>query len=88
MSLLTGEPRSATVRADGDCYVMEIGKPVMAEVLRDAPSCLEKLSELLAQRRMETEGILKEAISTNEHALTERQYTANFLQRLRAFFEL
>jgi CRP-like cAMP-binding protein len=25
--LLTGEPRSATVRADGDCYVMEIGKP-------------------------------------------------------------
>src|SRR5439155_1777826 len=33
MSLLTGEPRSATVRADGDCYVMEIGKPVMAEVL-------------------------------------------------------
>src|SRR5438067_9712397 len=33
MSLLTGEPRSATVRADGDCYVMEIGKPVMAELL-------------------------------------------------------
>src|ERR1700704_6692012 len=43
MSLLTGEPRSATVRADADCYVMEIGKPVMAEVLRDAPGCLEAL---------------------------------------------
>ena len=38
MSLLTGEPRSATVRADGDCYVMEIGKPVMAEVLSGAPT--------------------------------------------------
>src|SRR6266516_1540321 len=38
MSLLTGEPRSATVRADADCYVMEIGKPIMAEVLRAAPS--------------------------------------------------
>src|SRR5437667_7988033 len=47
MSLLTGEPRSATVRADGDCYVMEIGKPAMAEVLRPAASCLEQLSELL-----------------------------------------
>src|SRR5881296_2112373 len=81
MSLLTGEPRSATVRADGDCYVMEIGKPVMAEVLRDAPSCLEKLSELLARRKMETEGILKEATSTDEHALKQRQYTANFLHR-------
>ena len=88
MSLLTGEPRSATVRADGDCYVMEIGKPVMAEVLSGAPSCMEQLSQLLAQRKMETEGILKEAISTDEHALTERQYTANFLHRLRTFFQL
>src|SRR5947207_5737511 len=32
MSLLTGERRSATVRAQVDCYVMEIGKTVMAEV--------------------------------------------------------
>ena len=88
MSLLTGEPRSATVRADGDCYVMEIGKPVMAEVLSDAPGCMEQLSQLLAQRRMETEGILKEATSTDRHTLTERQYTANFLHRLRAFFQL
>src|SRR5213596_420050 len=88
MSLLTGEPRSATVRADGDCYVMEIGKPVMAEVLGGAPSCLEQLSQLLAQRKMETEGILKEATSTDEHALKQRQYTANFLHRLRTFFQL
>ena len=88
MSLLTGEPRSATVRADGDCYVMEIGKPVMAEVLSGAPSCMEQLSQLLAQRKMETDGILKEARSTDEHALTERQYTANFLHRLRTFFQL
>jgi CRP-like cAMP-binding protein len=88
MSLLTGEPRSATVRADGDCYVMEIGKPVMAEVLSDAPGCMEQLSQLLAQRRMETEGILKEATSTDEHASKERQYTASFLHRLRTFFQL
>src|SRR5467141_2213546 len=88
MSVLTGEPRSATVRADGDCYVMEIGKPVMAEVLSGAPSCMEQLSQLLAQRKMETDGILKEARSMDEHALTERQYTANFLHRLRTFFQL
>jgi small-conductance mechanosensitive channel/CRP-like cAMP-binding protein len=88
MSLLTGEPRSATVRADGDCYVREIGKPVMAEVLSSAPSCMEQLSQLLAQRRMETEGILKEASGSDDHALTERQYTANFLNRLRTFFQL
>ena len=88
MSLLTGEPRSATVRADGDCYVMEIGKPVMGEVLRDAPDCLVLLSDLLAQRKMETEGILKEASRTDEQALKQQQYSATFLNRLRTFFQL
>src|SRR6059058_3415826 len=88
MSLLTGEPRSATVRADADCYVMEIGKPTMAEVLQSAPECLVQLSELLAQRKMETEGILKEATRTGEQFLKERQYTATFLHRLRTFFQL
>jgi small-conductance mechanosensitive channel/CRP-like cAMP-binding protein len=88
MSLLTGEPRSATVRADGDCYVMEIGKPVMGEVLRDAPDCLVLLSELLAQRKMETEGILKEVSRTDEQVLKQRQYSATFLNRLRTFFQL
>ena len=38
MSLLTGEPRSATVRAEGDCEVLEISKAAMAEVLRDSPA--------------------------------------------------
>src|SRR5438876_3897738 len=88
MSLLTGEPRSATVRADGDCYVMEIGKPTLTEVLQCALECLEKLSELLAQRKMETEGIVKEAAITDERASKQRQYTLTFLNRLRTFFQL
>ena len=88
MSLLTGEPRSATVRADADCYVMEIGKPVMAEVLRDAPGCLEQLSELLAQRKMSTEGILKDAGAPAEQAAKENEYRATFLKRLKTFFSL
>jgi len=59
----------------------------MAEVLRDAPDCLVQLSELLAQRKMETEGILKEA-RTDEQASKQREYTATFMRRLRTFFQL
>jgi small-conductance mechanosensitive channel/CRP-like cAMP-binding protein len=88
MSLLTGERRMATVRAETDCHVMEIGKPVMAEVLRESPDCLELLSELLAKRKMENEGILKEAASQAQNERKEREYTASFLRRLRTFFEL
>jgi small-conductance mechanosensitive channel len=88
MSLLTGERRTATVRAETDCQVMEIGKPVMAELLRAAPDCLERLSELLAKRKMETEGLLKVAVSHTQSARKEREYRDTFLHRLRTFFEL
>src|SRR3989440_464278 len=89
MSLLTGEKRSATVRAEGDCYVMEISKRVMADVIRESPDCLKQLSELLAKRKMETEGILKDlATSSADQAAKQREYTATFLKRLKTFFAL
>ena len=76
------------MRAEGDCYVMEIGKPIMAEVLRDAPGCLEQLSDLLAQRKMRTEGILKDAVLPAEQAAKEDEYRATFLKGLKTFFSL
>ena len=88
MSLLTGERRTATVRAETDCHVMEISKPVMAEVLRDSPDCLERLSELLARRKMENEGVLREAVSPALNERKKREYTASFLRRLQTFFDL
>ncbi len=88
MSLLTGEPRTATVRAEHDCEVLEIAKPVMAEILRNSPRCLEQLSVLLAERKMETEGIVSNALSGGSNASKENEYRATFLSRLRTFFEL
>ena len=88
MSLLTGERRTATVRADGDCYVLEISKPVMGEVIRQSPDCLNQLSELLAKRKLETEGIIKDARESQTETAKQREYSASFLRRLRTFFEL
>src|SRR5213595_302665 len=88
MSLLTGEKRSATVRADGDCYVMEISKDVMAGIIRDSPDCLRQLSEILATRKMETEGVVKDAARPADQAAKETEYRATFLSRLKTFFEL
>jgi small-conductance mechanosensitive channel/CRP-like cAMP-binding protein len=88
MSLLTGERRTATVHAEGDCYVMEISKPIMAEVLRESPDCLNQLSEVLAKRKIETEGIIKEIKSSADQTAKEKEYRATFLRRLKTFFEL
>ncbi len=88
MSLLTGERRSATVRAEEDCEVLEISKPAMAAFLREAPECVAQLSELLAARKMETEGLIKDARQTTAEEKKEEEYRATFLRRLRAVFEL
>ena len=88
MSLLTGERRTATVRAEEDCEVIEIAKPAMAAVLRDSPECVVQLSELLAARKMETEGLLKDAARSAAEETKALEYRATFLRRLRSVFEL
>jgi len=87
-ALLTGEPRSATVRAENDCEVLEISKPVMAEVLRESPEYLTALSALLAKRKLEGEGIMKDTAVPQEQEKKESEYRSSFLRRLRTVFEL
>jgi small-conductance mechanosensitive channel/CRP-like cAMP-binding protein len=88
MSLLTGERRTASIRAEGDCEVLEIGKEAMGEIFQDAPECLTQLSELLAKRRLETEGIVKDAAAPHGEQNKEREYRASFLTKLRSVFQL
>jgi small-conductance mechanosensitive channel len=87
MSLLTGEPRSATVTAATDCEVVEIGKTVLQKSLKENPQLVAQLGELLAKRRLETEGILTSTPKTDV-IQKQKQYTEGFLHKLRVFFEL
>ncbi len=89
MSLLTGEKRSASVNAVIDCEVMEITKPVFADIIQRDPDLLPRLSELLAHRQMQTD----EIVQAQKHqpallAAKEQEYQAGFLSKLKSFFEL
>jgi small-conductance mechanosensitive channel/CRP-like cAMP-binding protein len=88
MSLLTGEKRSATVVAQGDCEVLEIDKAALSGLLQTNGELSKKLSEMLAQRRLETEGILASTAEQKTITTKKEEYAANFLQRLNSFFEL
>lgn len=89
MSLLTGELRSATVVANSDCEVVEIDKTVLAPSLKDNPELLAQLSELLAQRQLQTEDAFAGAgAPTSGQAGCQTRYAATFVHRIRAFFEL
>ena len=88
MSLMTGEPRTATVVAQRDCEVLEIGKETMGELLQKNPCLLERLSMLLAERRMQMEGVLASKAGAAEMKDVQNAYTARFIQKLASFFEL
>jgi len=88
MSLLTGEKRSASVIANSDCEVVEIGKSVLAGSLKENPELLTKLSTLLAQRQLGNEGILAAQTETSVIRKKQSEYQTTFFDKLRVFFEL
>ena len=85
-SVLTGEPRGATVRAAADCTAVEVDKSTLAPIIAACPELLDALSGLLARRRMRNEGIVSEAAGAD--TLTETRYKDGFLGKLRAFFQI
>jgi len=61
MSLLTGEPRSATIIAAGESHAYEIGKDAMRQLLTARPAIAQCLSEAVARRRAKTGQALADA---------------------------
>jgi len=97
MSLLTGEPRNATIQAIGDCEVLEITKSVFGMIIEREENLLPRLSELLARRKLETEGFATRLRDAAHEAATgakgtnadrESEYKARVLKMIRSFFEL
>ncbi len=91
ISLLTGEKLSATVVATKDSEVVLIPRERVAEVLRESPELVEKLSEILALRRLETEVILAETQtqrSRNVVPKSQEEYANDFLNKMKDFFSV
>lgn len=82
-SLLTGEPRSATARAAGDCSVFVVGKAAMGELLREHSALAEQIAETMAERDAQRHQLTREMTNggTSDDANT-------LLKRIRAFFAI
>jgi CRP-like cAMP-binding protein len=53
MSLLTGEPRTATVVARGDVRVMEVSVDSFRQLAASDPASMERVAAVVARRRAE-----------------------------------
>ncbi|HKP86608.1 MAG TPA: mechanosensitive ion channel family protein [Blastocatellia bacterium] len=87
MSLMTGEPRSATVIATTDVKCYRLDQQAFKDILRHRPELAEDISCTLARRRVELEAVREEL---NEEVIRSRmRYAQNeFLHRIREFFRL
>jgi small-conductance mechanosensitive channel/CRP-like cAMP-binding protein len=80
ISLLTGEPRLATARAVGEATLVEIDKATLAPILEANPSLVERLGEVIAERRRQTADRLGDVASptTVSEAISLRGRIARF----------
>jgi len=87
MSMMTGDPRAATVIALTDVVCYRLDKEAFNDILRNRPEIAEDMSEQLARRRVELEAAREDL---NEEAMQARMrsHQVDFLERIRRFFTL
>lgn len=85
MSMLTGEPRSASVYAAGDCVVLEITADTLRGAALANPAVVERISSAVSTRRADLEKQKLAAVSATPAAQSSPQ---NFLARVRQFLRL
>lgn len=84
MSLMTGAPRSATIRAVTPCELVVVNKPSMQEVLQTYPVVVERITAVLARR---TTSLQDAAARSGEPSGAPIGQPA-LVRRIRDFFKL
>jgi small-conductance mechanosensitive channel len=85
MSLMTGEPRRATVAAKGDveCYVLD--RSLFGEIVQKNPSVVSDIGKLFADRELNLKGQREGLLVESARARAEQQA---LLGRIKSFFGL
>ena len=69
MSLLTNEPRSASLRAVGECMLLEVERRDLQPIFQADPELLEELAELVADRRAALEKLSSDQAESREQGI-------------------
>lgn len=83
MSLLTGEPRTATVLAKGDTFVIEVDAQLFRALGATSPQAVEQVAVAAATRRAELD-----ELRANAAGSVVADAPASFLGRMRRFLRL
>lgn len=87
MSLLTGEPRTATVIAKEHCGVLTVSKDALSPILEANPTIAESFSRALVAREEDTAATLEDHRSSSIEGPGPAD-AQSILERIRTFFSL
>jgi CRP-like cAMP-binding protein len=87
ISLLTGEPRTATVKAAVDSLVYEINKDDLELILEKRPEMAENLTQVIARHRLHTEQVLQD-LTVEQQEVEIQNFAAQLLEKMRHFFSV
>ena len=85
MSLLTGEPRSATIKAATNVLAYEIKKLHIEGFLKDRPEIIDQIGEIVAQRQLNTTTELEKLRMTADTGYKE-SFSEQIASKIRSFF--
>lgn len=88
MCLLTGEARTADVIARTDCEVWELRRTVLQPIIQENKVLADRLSHLLAKRKMENEKHLAAFVPPAVQEAKKEEYAQGFLKKISSLFEL
>ena len=85
IALLTGEPRTATVKAETTALVYEISKESIEFLLDKRPEMADQLAQIIAQRRLQGEAFMQN-LPTQEQEVEVQNFASQLLNKMRSFF--
>lgn len=85
MSLLTGEPRSATISAATDIVAFEIKREHVEDLFKKRPTIMEDISKVVALRTRENSEAI-ESISNMDDIDSMNSFAQNLLGKIKTFF--
>ena len=81
MSVLTGDPRTATVVALGDAALLAVSRDAFEQILSAEPELAQKLADVITRRRL----VLDAARAEQQSPALEKE-SSNLLSRIRGIF--
>ena len=87
MSLLTGEPRSATIKAKTELLLFELKKEHVQELLQKRPELAQSISSIIATYKLRDQAV-REKHSKKREVEERETFSRQLLGKIQSFFQL